>query len=453
MTRPAPPPRPSLAYEARIRRAWLISIMVALAVMAPLLILLVAPEPRAGRGVSRELAAALGFAGISLMGLQFIPTSRIRIFADVFALDTLYRFHHRAAVAGFGMAMLHPLILVLANPYVLTLFDLRRAPAFAQAGVWGLGLFIVLVVTSVWRLTVRLSYDAWRALHQIVAIMAAGLVLVHMFLVDHHMASPLQRGYWLAMATVWTMAVAHHRVWRPLQLLRRPYRVVGVRPERDRVWTLTVEPDGHTGHAFLAGQFAWLSARTSPFSFRDNPFSYSSSAVAAPRLEFTVKEVGDFTRLVAQLKPGEVIYVDGPYGTFNLHATSAPGLVMIAGGIGAAPVLSILTTMADKSDDRPVLFIYGNNAEDRITFREELSRLEARMNLHVVHVLAQPTPEWQGERGYVTRELLERVLPTEYSSRHFFVCGPVAMIESVEAALAALQVPLAHVHTEHFDMA
>jgi predicted ferric reductase len=424
----------------------------ALVILAPLLILFVGPQP-AGREFWRELSVALGFAGLSLMGFQFIPTSRLPFLAELFPMDILYAFHHRISVAGFVLAMAHPLILFAGNPYTLRLLDVASAPWRARAGVIAVMLLLLLVVSSLWRKDITIRYEAWRGMHDLFAVAAAGLVLYHIFRVNHYMAHPLQRAYWVGAATIWAAAIVYIRVMSPLRLLRRPYRVTEVRPERGDAWTLVLEPEGHAGMRFRAGQYAWLTARTSPFSFRDHPFSFSSSATAHDRLEFTIQEAGDFTRRVKEFQPGECIYVEGPFGTFRVEPHDAPGYILIAGGIGSVPVLSILRTMADRQDPRPVVFFYGNPDWESITYREDLDSLAQRMNLKVVHVLEQPPAGWSGETGFVDSEILDRHLPSDRADLQAFICGPIPMIVAVEKALMEVGVPLKNIHTENYEMA
>lgn len=423
-----------------------------LVIVAPMVILFVGPRPE-GREFWRELSVALGFAGLALMGIQFIPTARLPFLARLYPMDTLYAFHHRISIAGFVLAMAHPLILFVGNPYTLRLLNLYTAPGRARAGVIAAALFVLLVISSVWRKTFKISYPSWRVAHDLFAVAAAALALSHMFLVNRYMAHPLQRAYWIGIAVVWAAAFAYIRLIRPLQLLRRPYRVVEVRPERGNAWTLALAPDGHEGMRFMAGQFAWLTARTSPFSLRDNPFSFSSSAEVRDRIEFTIKALGDFTATIKDFRPGEVVYVDGPFGTFDIDQHDAPGYVMIAGGIGSVPVMSILRTMADRNDPRPVCFFYGNPNWESVTYREELDALQRRMNLRIIHALTEPPEGWQGETGYVTRKVLERHLPADHKDWHYFICGPIPMIAAVERDLLAMGVPLVKIHTENYEMA
>ncbi len=423
-----------------------------LVILAPMLILLIGPRP-AGREFWRELSVALGFAGLSLMGVQFIPTARLPFLGTLLPMDTLYAFHHRISIAGFVLAMAHPLILFVGNPHTLRLLNLANAPWQARAGVIGVALFILLMISSVWRKDFKIRYEAWRAIHDVFAVSAATMALYHMFKVNHHMSHPLQRAYWYGVAAIWLAATVYIRVISPLQLLRRPYRIVEVRPERGNAWTLALEPDGHSGMRFMAGQFAWLTARTSPFSFRDHPFSFSSSAETRGRLEFTIKELGDFTSTIGELQPGEKVYVEGPFGTFDIDQHAAPGYVMIAAGIGSVPVLSILRTMADRQDERSVVFFYVNPYWEDVTYREDLDRLQERMNLRVVHTLTRQSDGWQGETGYVTREMLDRYLPAGRAELHYFICGPIPMIAAVVKELLEMGIPLGKIHTENYEMA
>jgi predicted ferric reductase len=421
-------------------------------IIAPVLILFLYPRPE-GREFWRELSVGLGFAGLSLMGVQFIPTARLSFLASLFPMDTLYSFHHRVSIGGFALAMAHPLILFIGNPYTIRLVNLVEAPWRARAAVVGIILFGLLIISSVWRKDFKIPYESWRTIHALFAIFAAGLVLYHMFKVNHHMTHPLQRGYWVLMITIWLCTTLYVRLLKPIMMLRRPYQVVEVKPEFGETWTLAVEPLNHPGLRFLAGQFAWLTARKSPFAFRENPFSFSSSAENPRRIEFTIKELGDFTNTIKDLQPGEIVYIDGSYGTFDIDQHDAPGYVMIAGGIGSVPVMSVLRTMADRKDPRKVIFYYGNSDWESVTFRDDLPDLEKRMDLKVVHVLENPPVDWMGEKGYINAEILDKYLPNDRTKLHYFICGPIPMITAVEKELRKLRIPLANIHSENYEMA
>jgi predicted ferric reductase len=98
-----------------------------------------------------------------------------------------------------------------------------------------------------------------------------------------------------------------------------------------------------------------------------------------------------------------------------------------------------------------VILLYGSKDWESITFREELAMLEHRLNLTVVHVLAQPPENWTGERGFIDAALFERHLPAPYAEHEYFICGPNPMMDAIEKALGELGVPLAKYHSERYS--
>ena len=70
----------------------------------------------------------------------------------------------------------------------------------------------------------------------------------------------------------------------------------------------------------------------------------------------------------------------------------------------------------------------------------------------MVHVLCEPPADWEGETGFVSQPLLEKILPVAAHSYEYFMCGPKPMSESVQLGLRTLRVPLAKIHLELFDM-
>lgn len=422
-----------------------------LLIFAPLIFLLVSPRP-AGREFLRELSVGLGFAALTLMGLQFVPTARLPFLADVFPMDSIYYFHHQTSVFALVLVLAHPVLLFINNRYTLRLLDVTTAPLRAVAGVFAAIVVIALVGTSVARKELKLQYETWRTLHDLFTVSAVALAFLHIFSIAHYSALRAQTVLWLVLATIWTGLLIYVRIMKPTLLLRHPYKLTSITPERGDSWTLSIEPVGHTGLSFKPGQFAWLTIQRSPFNIRQHPFSFSSSAERAAHLEFTVKELGDFTRSIKSIPSGQPVYVDGPYGTFGI-ASRDSGFVFLAGGIGVTPLMSILRTMADRGDKRPIIFFYGSLNWESVTFREELETLKPRLNLQLVHVLEKPETGWQGEKGYISANLLDRYLPANRTKLRYLMCGPLPMITAVEKALQKAGVPLQRVHSERYEMA
>ncbi len=430
--------------------AWVV--VYFLMVFGPLLVVLLTPRP-AGREFWREVSVALAFVGLALMGLQFVPTARLPPLADVFPMDTIYYFHHQTSQLALVLVVIHPIILFFNNPYTLQLLNPLTAPLRAVAGVASLAIALLLVGSSTQRKQIKLQYESWRLIHDILSFGAVGLGLLHIFGVGYYSTGPVAYVMWSALVVLWTGLFIYVRLLKPWMMLRRPYELVSLTPERGDSWTLTVEPKDHAGLTFKPGQFAWLTIQKSPFAIRQHPFSFSSSAEHPQRLQFTVKELGDFTRVIKHIPPGQAVYLDGPYGTFSIDRHAAPGYVFVAGGVGITPLMSQLRTMADRRDRRPAYLFYGNPTWESVTFREDLDELQKRMNLQVIHVLEKPAADWQGEKGFITADLLDRHLPQNRQELQCLMCGPLPMIVAVERALTKVGIPLSRVHAERYEMA
>ena len=92
-----------------------------------------------------------------------------------------------------------------------------------------------------------------------------------------------------------------------------------------------------------------------------------------------MKALGDFTSRISALEPGIPVYVDGPHGVFSIDQSEGPGFGLIAGGAGIAGPLSMLRTMADREDVRPVVLVYANRDWDGVAFRDVIDQLAGRM--------------------------------------------------------------------------
>ncbi|HEY9121784.1 MAG TPA: ferric reductase-like transmembrane domain-containing protein [Brevefilum sp.] len=423
-----------------------------LMVFLPLGLLMIFPRPD-GREFLREISVALGFLGMALLGLQTIPTSRLKFFTKLFPMDTLYTFHHRLSIFTFLIVLTHPILLFINNPATLQLLNLVTAPWRARAGVIAVVAMLVLVATSVWRELMKIKYDIWRWVHDALSFLAIGLALFHMFKVNYYMSLTYQKVIWLVLTGIWLSIILYIRVARPIIMIKKPYKVVRVQEERGQSWSLYLEPDGHEGMSFEAGQFAWIT-NESPFIFRENPFSFSTSSESDDNvIGFTIKELGDFTKTIKNFMPGDTVYVDGPYGTFSMDEHRCKEMVYIAGGIGSAPVMSMLRTLADRNCEKKMIFFYGNPTWESIIYREELEEIEQKLNLKLVHVLEKPPEGWEGERGFINADILQRYLPENYKELTYFLCGPLPMIEAVEGALHKIHVPVLHIFSEQYEMA
>jgi predicted ferric reductase len=252
------------------------------------------------------------------------------------------------------------------------------------------------------------------------------------------------------MTVIALAALMHVYALKPYFQRRTPYRLAANERAADRMWRLVIEPIHGSAIAFAPGQFVWLNLGHSPFSLTEHPFSISSAPADRPRLEFTVKESGDFTDRIGRVPVGTTAYLDGPHGNFTLVGHETPQLVLLAGGVGFAPMMGILRQLRAEAWPRPITLIYGNRVESQILYREELEAMRQSLDINIHLVLSEPPKGWTGKIGELTPDVLRRCLETPDPKAMYLVCGPVPMMDAVERALVGFGIPEGHIVSERF---
>jgi predicted ferric reductase len=410
------------------------------------------------RGFVINFSVALGFVGLSMLGLQFVLAARIHRVNSPFGVGSVLQFHRQIAYVAVVLILLHPILLFVLNSSFLNLLNVFTSPLRAKFAVTSVVALLVLIAFSVWRSPLRLSYEAWQFLHSVLALLIVVTALLHALLIGYYISQPWEKALWIAMSVCFIGLGVWVRVVKPFQRWKRKWRVEEVVPELGNSYTVKLRPldpsaFGPHGFAFRPGQFAWiLTQESSPFALTYHPFSISSSAEDKQCVCFTIKAGGDFTRNIGKLQPGSIVYLDGPWGDFSMEQHEGPGFVFIAGGVGVTPMLSMLLTLADRGDRRPCYLFLGNQDMESITCRDEIEDLTSKLDLKVIHVLSHAGEDWTGETGRIDAERLDRYLPADRDRLQYFICGPPAMMDAVEDALAQLRIPVDRVHSERFVM-
>lgn len=421
--------------------------------LAPLLILLAGPRP-AGREFWRDLSVGLAYCGFAMLGLQFVLTARFKKIKAPYGSDIVYFFHRQISIVTFVLILSHPLLLFTFDTSHLNLLNLISAPLAARFGVGALLIIGLLIAFSIWRKKWKIEYDRWRIWHGILAIAAVAFAIIHVELRGYYLNTPLKQLFWGLYGIFWIGLLAWVRLIKPVVLLKNAYFVEKVVAERGNAWSVFLRAQKGDIIKFQPGQFAWLTAWDSPFQDREHPFSISSSAEDRSIISFTIKELGDFTTTVKNLKPGQKVYVDGPYGHFSIdrHPQSR-SFMFIAGGIGITPIMSFLRTMSDRGDTRPVTLIYANKTLDSSTFIEEIVEMTSKLNLEFVPVLENPPQDWAGVKGFVNKEILKQQIPEKVAPNQMevFICGPGVMMDAVEKNLVELGITMGDFHSERFN--
>jgi ferredoxin-NADP reductase len=212
--------------------------------------------------------------------------------------------------------------------------------------------------------------------------------------------------------------------------------------------TLTLRPT-HQWRGFRAGQYVQLTVDIDGVR-RSRCYSPCSSQYRNDgQFELTVKAHGGglVSRwLYAQARPGLVVGLEHPQGSFVLPDQRPARVVLISGGSGITPVLSMLRTLCDEGHDGEIAFVHYSRTPDDVPLRDELEALAA-VHPNVRVALAHTAAD--GElTGHFSAEHLD-ALASWWTDAEAFVCGPAALREAVRARYAEQGLE-SHVHSEEF---
>jgi len=175
---------------------------------------------------------------------------------------------------------------------------------------------------------------------------------------------------------------------------------------------------------FDPGQFAEVSV----FGIGEAPFCISSSPTRSDHLEFTAQQVGRLTNALHRLSVGAEIGFRGPYGnSFPLDFLEGKNLVFVGGGIGLAPLRSLIWNVMDNRDKyKDIDIIYGARSPADLCFKYDLNTWDKDKAVNLSTTVDKGDESWTGREGFVP-QVLEQVAPSP-DNAVAIVCGPPIMI-------------------------
>ena len=204
---------------------------------------------------------------------------------------------------------------------------------------------------------------------------------------------------------------------------------------------------------FVPGQFLnlafWIGGAR-----MNRSYSISSSPNQREHVDLTVRREprGAVSRhIVDLLKVGDKIEAGGPVGKFTFDGTEADSIVLISGGVGITPMVSISRYLTERSWPGDIFFIYACRTPADYILADAIATLERKNpKLHVIITMTRAKgTDWQGPRGHLTAELLAQSVP-KLTSRRIHLCGPIPMMDATKALLAEMGVPPDQLKTEAF---
>jgi predicted ferric reductase len=395
-------------------------------------------------GTLTSLGRVTGLLGAFLALVELLLLARLPV-VDTLGLDRAGAWHRRNGTACLAVIVAHTVLVTAGYAaaddvgVIDEAGDLLSDYSGVLLATIALGLLVAVVATSAVVVRKRLSYGAWHALH-VLAYAAVALAFSHQLATGQEFQrQPVARAYWWALYTATLAAIVAFRVVLPVvRSLRHDLRVERVVQEAPGVVSIEVGGRRLDRLPALSGQFLQWRFLARGHWMEAHPFSLSA-APGGGKLRITVKELGDYTARLASLRRGTRVIVEGPYGRLTSAARRRPRAVLIAGGVGIAPIRALLEDMPGE-----VAVIYRAGREDELLFRDELDELSARRGAPLHYVIGE-----RGGDGLLSSDQLRQLVP-DIAERDVYVCGPVSMTEATRASLRGAGVPARHIVSEAF---
>lgn len=318
---------------------------------------------------------------------------------------------------------------------------------FVKFGSAAFALVLLIILTS-WIGRRYFQFRWWKRIH-LVSYAIPGLVLIH----GWNIGSTLQFNqtmqlYWQVFALAYIALIAWKLAYLSIGLGSYKYTLSATSKLTDDVTRLVLTPSKSRSISPHPGQFVYT--RLQPWT-EAHPFTVAEYKVDSGELVLAVKKFGKFTTMVENMESGQQVFIDGPYGVFGSKCQQyMPGapVVMVAGGIGITPFISLIDIL--QKQGREIIMLYGNKTESDIAYRTEL---ENKLGDKLVHVLSDQ-PDFDGETGYIDLDLIKKYMPenTELDSCNFLVCGPPVMLEKLLSEMNAAGITAKQVDYELFSL-
>lgn len=219
---------------------------------------------------------------------------------------------------------------------------------------------------------------------------------------------------------------------------------------------ITLQRDEQERHlAFQPGQYAAISFERKGKPSAARCFSIVSSPTDQDILQFSMRVRGRFTTALSKLQKDDIVNVAGPFGGFVFDASLDKDAILLAGGIGITPFMSIMRYLARLNADNNVTLLYSCQNQDDVPFGDELLAIhKAHPNLKTIFVVGDgPTNKLPADNvipGRISLELLNKLTDNDYTRHKFFICGPPGFMKIMSSTIMKQGVPKRRVMTEAF---
>lgn len=258
------------------------------------------------------------------------------------------------------------------------------------------------------------------------------------------------------LTTLYTVVILGWYFIYKIRIARLPkYEVVELNQPTPDIHEVVMRPVEGERLDYQAGQYAFFRFVDSKIPSEAHPFSFSSSPRAQEdTVTIMIKEDGDWTSSMDIVEIGDKVTIEGPYGKFypdDIAQDESQPMVLLSGGIGVTPNLSVLREEVAKESDRRIAFVWGLATEDDTMYLDEMKKLEEEFPNFSYHFIYSEEEVEGYPYGFVDDEFIESEgLEELYDTATWHVCGPPPMLEASKGLLDDQDVTQEQAYIEEF---
>jgi len=383
-----------------------------------------------------KLAGLIGFLFLSLL---IISGDTARFFDRYFGIDKIIKFQRKFALITSVFILFHPIFFILSSklPISYLILDFTAIPL--ALGIISLYIFIIVMICSL--VYKRISYNLWQYIH-ILTYLLFFFSLYHAANWGSNSGNLFIRGIYLLLLVAIIMGIIY-RTYYKIKQRENKFYVKEVKMETKDTFSLILKPNKKFN--FKAGQFCFLRLNKDRLYAR-HPFTISGSPDEED-LHFTIKLNGEFTKIALELKKGEEVIVEGPFGIFTLDEAEEKEIVFIAGGVGITPFISMIKSNLYSSIKKNIALFYCSRTLKGTIFKKELDNIKEDW-LKKVYIFSED--ECQGyEKGVINKSFISKYVK-DINNSVFFICGPEQIKKCVINELKGLGIRKENIIVEDF---
>ncbi|MFA6422028.1 MAG: ferredoxin reductase family protein [Candidatus Buchananbacteria bacterium] len=422
-------------------------IIILILALLPILLWLIfpAPLPRFSSltiGLS-NIGQIFGLVGASLFAINLILSARFKSLEKIFnGLNGVYLQHDQLGQIALMLLLFHPLLLIpkyASGSFVnAALFLLPSANIAINLGIYSLALMIFLIILTLY---LRPKYNIWKWTHKFLGL-AFFLASIHIWLIPSDISRNIPlRTYMLGLSIIAILCFIYKSLLGNIFIKKFEYIVTEIKLLNDSTVKITMKSNSKQ-LTFSAGQFIFVSFQ-SEISSESHPFTISSSP-DEKELIITAKNLGDYTKKLANLKIGTITKIEGPFGVFSYKNSGHKNQIWIAGGIGITPFLSMIKTL-QQNDNHNIDLYYCTRNESEIIYPDFLKNISSSLNnsLRIIN-------HYSDSQGFINADIIKK-MSVDLIDKDLFICAPPPMIRSLKKQFIAKGVNKKFIYSEEFN--